>query len=34
MTFDVELTHQATADQLNIAQYYLSKAGADVAVAM
>ncbi len=34
MTFHVELTHQATADLLNIAQYYLSKAGADVAVAI
>lgn len=31
MTFSVELTHQAKTDLLNIAQYYLSKAGIEVA---
>lgn len=34
MTFHVDLTHQATADLLNIAQYYLSKAGGDIAASI
>jgi toxin ParE1/3/4 len=34
MTFTVKLTHQAKQDLLNIAQYYLSKAGTDVAIAL
>jgi len=34
MTFSVELTQQAKADLLNIAQYYLSKAGVDVATSI
>lgn len=32
--FSVELTQQAKADLLNIAQYYLSKAGVDVAASI
>jgi toxin ParE1/3/4 len=34
MKFSVELTQQAKADLLNIAQYYLSKAGIDVAASI
>ncbi len=34
MMFSVELTQQAKADLLNIAQYYLSKAGVDVAASI
>lgn len=34
MTFSVELTQQAKADLLNIAQYYLSKVGIDVATSI
>jgi len=34
MTFTVQLTHQAKKDLLNIAQYYVSKAGVDVAAAL
>lgn len=34
MIFSAELTQQAKADLLNIAQYYLSKAGIDVAASI
>jgi len=34
MTFTVKLTHHAKKDLLTIAQYYLSKAGSDVALAL